>query len=130
MPSVFTIEGLSAAQLASINDAPPIVARYPPYGGPFSPHAAYNVGLTRPPTLVFNAQHLVQEPPRVKWPERGPITDYGAQYEPLLMNHPYVNLGNALPATPSNRRDAAIAVMGIVGVLALSAAIGTALGKR
>jgi len=132
MPSVFTIEGLTAAQIAQLGNARaqvPVV-RYPPYGSPLAPHGAYNVGSTRPPTLVFNPAHLVVDPPRVRLPDRGPITDYGQQYAPLLMMRPYVNLSGPEDTEFAERRNNVIAIASAVGLAVAGWYVGASIGKR
>jgi hypothetical protein len=138
MPSVFTIEGLSAAQLASLGDSRPDsqlpVIGYPQYGGPSAPYGV-PIGPVRPPTLVFNSDKLAAMPGFVQFPDRGPITDYGDEYWRLLAMKPAVNLpthlGLSADHDPKHRTHHKI-MAGMLGlaVVAVGAGVGTMLGRR
>lgn len=132
MPSVFTLEGLSNEQLA--------VVGYPPYGSPLAPHG-YPLGPTRPPTLVYGDRRLANMPPLVRYPERGPITDYGDENWKFLLMQPYVNLApnrtvppsraitNLGDASPKTKRSLATAAIMLTSVAA-SIAVGLVVGRR
>lgn len=74
MPHVFTLEGLSNAQLAGLSAGP--VVTYPPAGLPPAAHQAI-VGPTRVATPVFGpgGTPIMY---RRRYPARGPACDYCA----------------------------------------------------
>jgi len=72
VPHVFTLEGLSDAQLAGLRDAPTV--SFPQAGQPLAPHQAI-VGPTRVATPVFGPGGTPQMY-RLRYPARGPVCDY------------------------------------------------------
>lgn len=71
MPHVFTLEGLSDAQLAGLNAAP---VNFPEAGQPLAPHQAI-VGPTRVAPMVFGPGGTPVMYRR-RYPARGPVCDY------------------------------------------------------
>lgn len=72
MPHVFTLEGLSTAQLAGLSAEP--VVTFPPAGSPLAPHAAI-IGPTRVATPVYGPGGTPVMYRR-RYPARGPVCDY------------------------------------------------------
>jgi hypothetical protein len=79
MPHVFTLEGLSAAQLAATDSAVTpntgvTVVNYPDWGQPLAP-TAQPIGPARPQVPVFGPGGT-PVPYRRAYPARGPVCDY------------------------------------------------------
>lgn len=72
MPHVFTLEGLSSAQLAGLGAEPTVT--FPPGGSPLAPHVAV-IGPTRVATQVFGPGGTPVMYRR-RYPARGPVCDY------------------------------------------------------
>ena len=81
MPHVFTLEGLSATQLAATNGSVTpntgvTVVNYPEWGQPLAP-TAQPIGPARPQVPVFGPGGT-PVPYRRMYPARGPVCDYCA----------------------------------------------------